>query len=216
MKRKADDNKPYTPEEQQHVLKKLRLHHTNADGTLTLQSANHTDVKLLSLPTPHVGSHDCSIKTRQRRSKIQEHLLQHLSTPPTVTSPTERAKHEAAQLTSLIKRNKDTVTSCAEAAGIKVLHKLSVDDMLQLEKLTFIPNNTIRLIRSFLNHHKLPILPSESQMRKRMAEMIHELQVGTTDNFVILGNPSLLAQQNHSMIITMHSLHRDMATSRML
>ena len=70
FKRKADDDIPYTPEEQQHVLKKLRLHHTNADGTLTLQSANHTDVKLLPLPTPHVGSHDCSIKTRQRRSMM--------------------------------------------------------------------------------------------------------------------------------------------------
>jgi hypothetical protein len=179
LKRKADDSIPYTPEEQQHVLKKLRLHHTNPDGTLTLQSANHTQVKLRPLPTPHVGSHDCSIKTRQRRSKIQEQLLQQLSTPSTVTSPTERTLHQQAQLTSLIKRNKETVTTCAEAAGIKVLHRLSVDDMLQLEKLTFLPNNTFRLIRSFLNHHKLPILPSESQMRKRMAEMIHELQVGT-------------------------------------
>ena len=63
LKRKANDMIPYTPEEQQHVLKRLRLHHTNADGTRTLQAAYHTDVKLLPLPTPHVGSHDCSIKT---------------------------------------------------------------------------------------------------------------------------------------------------------
>ena len=119
----------FTPEEQHHVLKKLKLHHTNPDGTLSLQSANHSTVKLLPLLTPHVGSNDCSIKTRQRRSKIQEQLLQQLSTPSTVTSPTERATHVEAQLTSLIKRNKETVTSCAEAAGIKVLHKLSVDDI---------------------------------------------------------------------------------------
>ena len=163
------------------MLKKLRLHHSNPDGTISLQSANHTDIKLFPLPTPHVGSNNCSIKTRQRRSKIQEQLLQHLSTPSTVTTPTERTKHEHAQLTALIKRNKDTVTTCAEAAGVKVLHKLSVDDMLQLEKTTFISNNTTRLLRSFFNHHNLPIFPSESQMRKRMAEMIHELEVGTTD-----------------------------------
>ena len=131
-----------------------------------------------------MGSNDCNIKTRQRRSKVQEQLLQHLSTPSTVTSPTEKAKHEQAQLTALIKRNKDTVTACAEAAGVKVLHKLSVDDMLQLEKTTFISNNTTRLLRSFFNYHNLPIFPSESQMRKRMAEMMHELEVGTTDMMI--------------------------------
>ena len=166
------------------MLKRLRRHHANPDGTITLQSGNHTDVKLLPLPQPHVGSHDSSIKTRQRRSKIQEQLLQHLSTPAAVTSPAEQAKHEQAQLTALIKRNKDTVTTCAEAAGVKVLHKLSVDDMLQLEKTTFISNNTTRLLRSFFNHHNLPIFPSESQMRKTMAEMIHELDVGTTDMMI--------------------------------
>ena len=94
LKRKPDDDIPYTPKEQQQVLKKLRLHHTNPDGTLSLQAANQIDVQLVPLPTPHVGSNDCSIKTRQRRSKMQEQLLQQLSTPSTVTSPTERAKHE--------------------------------------------------------------------------------------------------------------------------
>ena len=64
-KRKADDI-PYTPEKQHHVLKRLRQHHANPDGTLTLQSANHTDIKLFPLPQPHVGSHDCSIKTQQQ------------------------------------------------------------------------------------------------------------------------------------------------------
>ena len=60
-KRKADDSIPFTLVENNHILKKMRLHHTNPDGTLTLQSANHSDVKLLPLPTPHVGSHDSSI-----------------------------------------------------------------------------------------------------------------------------------------------------------
>ena len=52
--------------------------------------------------------------------------------------------------------------------------------MIQLEKLTFNSYNTMRLIRSFLNHHNLSILPSEQQMRKRVAEMIHECEVGST------------------------------------
>lgn len=125
MKRKADETTPYTTDEQHHVLKRLRLHHTNPDGTLSLQSANHVDVKLLPLPTPHVGSYDSSSKTRQRRSKIQEHLLQHLSTPSIVTSSTEQLQHQQAQLTSLIERNRDMVTTSAEVAGLHVLHKLS-------------------------------------------------------------------------------------------
>ena len=72
------------------------------------------------------------------------------------------------------------VTSAAEAAGLPILHKLSVDDMIQLEKLTLIPYNTMRLVRSFLNAHHLPILPSEQQVRKRVAEMIQECEVGST------------------------------------
>ena len=114
---------PLSIEEQHDILSRIKKHHTNPDGTLT-----HVNIRLLPIPTPHVGSNDCNIKTRQRRSKVQEQLLQQLSTPSTVTSPTEKAKHEQAQLTALIKRNKDTVTACAEAAGVKVLHKLSVDD----------------------------------------------------------------------------------------
>ncbi len=52
--------------------------------------------------------------------------------------------------------------------------------MLQLEKLTFIPYNTMRLIRSFLNSHHMPILPSEQHVRKRVAEMIQQCEVGST------------------------------------
>ena len=107
------------------MLKRIRLHHTNSDGTLSLRSSNHTDVKLLPLPTPHVGSFECSSKTRQRRSKLQEQLLQHLSTPSTVTSALEQTQHQQAQLTSLIDRNRDMVTTSAKAAGLHILHKLS-------------------------------------------------------------------------------------------
>ncbi len=178
-KRPIDIAEAFTPEEQHHVLKRLKTHHITPDGTLTLQSANHTTVTLLPLPTPHVGSSTCSGKTRQRRSRTQEMVLQSLSSPVTSTLQ-QHTQDEQKQLTSLIQRNPDMVTAAAKAAGIPVLHKLSVDDMLQLEKLTFIPYNTMRLIRSFLNSHHMPILPSEQQVRKRVAEMIQECEVGST------------------------------------
>ena len=37
----------------------------------------------------------------------------------------------------------------------------------------------MRLIRSFLNSHNLPILPSEQQVRQRVAEMIQECEVSS-------------------------------------
>lgn len=117
-------------------------------GTLTLQSANHSTVKLLPLSTPHAESSTCSSKTRQRRSRTQEMVLHSLSSPATSIRQ-QHAQDEQKQLISLIQRNPDQVSSVAEAAGLPILHKLSVDDMIQLEKLTFIPFNTMRLTRSF-------------------------------------------------------------------
>ena len=105
-------------------------------------------------------------------------VLQSVSSPATSTTH-QHTQDEEKQLTSLIKRNPDMVTSAAKAAGLPILHKLSVDDMIQLEKLTLIPYNTIRLIRSFLNSHHLPILPSEQQVRTRVAEMIQECEVAS-------------------------------------
>jgi hypothetical protein len=178
-KRPIDIADAFTTEEQHYVLKRLKTHHTSPDGTLALQSSNHTTVKLLPLPTPRVGSSSCCGKTRQRRSQTQEMVLQSLSSPITSTTQ-QHTTDEQKQLTSLIHRNSDMVTSAAKAAGLPLLHKLSVDDMIQLEKLTFIPYNTMRLIRSFLNSHHLPVLPSEQQVRTRAAEMIHECEVGST------------------------------------
>ncbi len=126
-KRPIDIAEAFTPEEQRHVLKRLKTHHVTPDGTLTLQSANHTTVKLLPLPTPHVGSTSCSSKTRQRRSHTQEILLQTLSSPATST-PEQHTQDEQKQLTSLIQRNPDMVATAAAAAGLPILHKLSVDD----------------------------------------------------------------------------------------
>ena len=59
LKRSIDTNDAFTPEEQHHVLKRLKTHHATSDGTLALQSANHSTVKLLPLATPHVGSSSC-------------------------------------------------------------------------------------------------------------------------------------------------------------
>ena len=54
-----------------------------------------------------------------------------------------------------------------------------VNEMIELEKATLLPYSTTRVLRSFLNHHNLPVLPSEHQVRKRVAETIHECEVGS-------------------------------------
>ena len=109
LKRSIDTNDAFTPEEQHHVLKRLKTHHATSDGTLALQSANHSTVKLLPLATPHVGSSSCSSKTRQRQSRTQEMVLQSLSSPVTST-PQQHAQDEEKQLTSLIQHNPDLVS----------------------------------------------------------------------------------------------------------
>lgn len=115
------ENIPLSTEEQQSVWKRLKTHHANTDGTLSLQSANHTPVKLMPLPTPRIGSRDCTSKTRQRRSQLQERVLQEQSTPGNIKSQTEREQHQEAQLTALIKRNKETVSSCAQVCALCVI-----------------------------------------------------------------------------------------------
>lgn len=55
-----------------------------------------------------------------------------------------------------------------------------VNEMIELEKATLLPYSTTRVLRSFFNHHNLSILPSEYQVRKRVAEMIQECEVGST------------------------------------
>src|SRR6185312_1579553 len=54
-----------------------------------------------------------------------------------------------------------------------------VSEMVELEKATLLPYSTTRVLRSFFNHHNLPIMPSEHQVRKRVADMIQECEVGS-------------------------------------
>ena len=54
-----------------------------------------------------------------------------------------------------------------------------VNEMIELEKATLLPYSSTRVLRSFFNRHNLPILPSEHQVRKRVAEMIQECEVGS-------------------------------------
>jgi hypothetical protein len=106
-------------------------------------------------------------------------VLQSLSSPATST-PQQRIQDEQKQLTSIIKRNVDMVSSAAKAAGLPIVHKLTVNDMLQLEKLVHLPNNVVRLLRSYFNVHHIPIFPSEQRMRQQMAETAQELEAVTT------------------------------------
>ena len=81
-----------------------------------------------------------------------------------------------------------------------------VDEMLQLDKATLFPYSTIRVLRSFFNHHNLPILPSEYQVRKRVAEMIQECEVGSTIMEIDGNEESILYARasNFNTVITNH------------
>ena len=59
-----------------------------------------------------------------------------------------------------------------------MLHKLTFDEMLQLEKLTFMTNKTTRVARSFFNSIRLSIFPSEHSMRQYMKGMIPDTETG--------------------------------------
>ena len=168
---------PFTPEEQSHVFKKLKTHHSNPDGTLSLQSGNHTNVKLLPVPTPHVGSSTSNRETRRLRSQTYEAFLHLLSSPPH-SNYNEQQRDTQAQLTSITRRNTELVTSSALDAGVPILHKLTFDEMLQMEQITFMPNNTARMLRSFFNSLRLCIFPSEHKMRQHMKGMIPESETG--------------------------------------
>ena len=173
MKR-LHDAEPFTPEEQAHVLKKLKTHHSNPDHTISLHSANHSVVKLQPLVTPRVGSSTCSRETRRTRSQATETFLHSTSTPPNNNNHDDNK----SQITSIIRRNTELVTSSALDAGVPVLHKLTFEEMIQLEKLTFMTNNTIRMARSFFNSIRLCIFPSEHKMRQHMKGMIPDTETG--------------------------------------
>jgi hypothetical protein len=157
-------------------LKRLKTHHTNPDGTVSLQSRNRSHVKLLPLATPHVGSSTSSKETRRLRSRAHETFLHSISTPPNTND--NKKEDEKSQLTAIIRRNTELITSSALDAGIPILHQVTFEEMLQIEKVTLMPNNTIRMLRSFFNSLRLCIFPSEHKMRQYMKGMIPDTETG--------------------------------------
>ena len=129
------------------------------------------------LPTPHVGSPTSSRKTRRLRSRTHETLLNSLLLP-LHSDYNEQHRDKQMQLTSIIRRNTEVVTSSALDVGTPILPKLTFDEMLQMEQITFIPNNTTRMLRSFFNSLRLCIFPSEHKMRQHMKGMIPESETG--------------------------------------
>ena len=168
------DNTPFTLEEQSRVLKKLKTHHSNPDNTISLHSANHTTVKLQPLVTPRVGSSTCSRESRRTRSRATETFLHSTST----LSNNHQHDDDIAQMASIIRRNTELITSSAQDAGVAVLHKLTFEEMLQLEKITLMTNKTIRMARSFFNSIHLSIFPSEHKMKQHMKGMIPDTDTG--------------------------------------
>ena len=140
---------PLSVDEQHEVWKRLKTHHTDPRGIVHLDASNGLPVTLVHVPTPRRGTADASKRTIQHRSQLIETVQQLVCTPPTSTN--NKHMHLEAQLTSVIKRNKEVYTSCSEAAGITILHRFSVDKMLELHKLISAPYSLIRNIRSFLH-----------------------------------------------------------------
>ena len=118
-------------------------------GVIELQADNGLPVKFVHVPRPRKGTADVCKRTVQHRSQLIETVQQLISTPSTSTS-TSTSTHLEAQVTSVIKRNKDMYTSCAEAAGITVLHRFSVDKMIELYKMLSAPYSLVRNIKSIL------------------------------------------------------------------
>ena len=156
------------------MLKKLKTHHSDPDHTISLHSANHSTVRLQPLVTPRVGSATCSRETKRKRSQANETFLHTTSTPLHNT----QADDDKAQLTSIIRRNIELITSSAQDAGVPILHKLTFEEMLQFEKITLMPNNTIRMARSFFNSIRVNIFPSEHKMRDYMKGMMPDTETG--------------------------------------
>ena len=142
---------PLTTEEKREICKRIKTHHMDNKGVFNLEADNGLPVTFVHVPRPRKGTADVCKRTVQQRSHIIETVQQLVSTPFTSTSSSTSNHHLHAQLTSVIKRNKETYTTCAEAAGINILHRFSVDKMLELHKLISAPYSLIRNIRSFLH-----------------------------------------------------------------
>jgi hypothetical protein len=156
-----------TISEQQSTWKRIRTHHKDNNGIIQLKSSNNLPILLVHIPNAHIGSANASQRTIRARSKVIQQITL-TSSSPSNSTPAQKQQHNAAQINAVCQR-----------LYIHVTHKLSVHDMLSLDKLTYLPYNLIRTIRSFLNHHNLPIFPSEYTMRKQTKQLACFYDIGT-------------------------------------
>jgi hypothetical protein len=159
---------PLSASEQQHTWKRLKTHHMDTSTrTVTLQSSNHLPVNLLHIPNARIGSSHASARTRRARASLIQHI-NNVSASPPASTPQQQQHNYNIQLDALYKK-----------LDILVSHKLSIYDMLQFDKLTYLPYNLVRTIRSFLNNHDRSIFPSEYAMRKQAKQLALTYEVGT-------------------------------------
>jgi hypothetical protein len=165
-----DTLSPLSIAEQKSVWKRLKTFHTDNNNVVQLTSNNNKPISLLHIPNARVGSNDASRRTLHNRVRALQQINTISSTPSPCPSP---SIHVNAQIHALNKR-----------LNINISHTLSHDDMLNFDKLTYLPYNTIRTIRSFLSQHNIHILPSEPSMRQHAKQYQYEYDIGniTIDN----------------------------------
>jgi hypothetical protein len=143
-------------DEKREFVKRIKTHHMDKKGVIELEADNGLPVTFVHVPRPRKGTTDVCKRTVQHRSQLIETVQKLVSTPTTpstatsTSTSTSTSTHLEAQLTSVIKRNKDMYTSCAEAAGITVLHRFSVDKMIEFYKMLSAPYSLVRNIKSIL------------------------------------------------------------------
>ena len=84
-------------------------------GVIDLEGDNGLPATFIHIPRPRKGTAYVCKRTIQHRSQLIETVQQLVSVP---TTSTATSTHLEKQVTSVIKRNKDMYTMCAEAAGI--------------------------------------------------------------------------------------------------
>jgi hypothetical protein len=158
---------PLTVLEQHTTLKRLKTHHQDNKGVITLKSLNNHTVSLVQVPTARVGSANASIRTLQHRSHILNQV-NNISSAPSNASPSEQQQHTSAQLKAVCKQS-----------HVTIIQKLTIHDMLHFDQITHLPYNLVRTIRSFFQHHNLNILPSEHIVRQHTKHLQYQYEIGT-------------------------------------
>jgi hypothetical protein len=158
---------PLTLSEQQLTWKRLKTHHKDNNGMIQLTSSNNLPVSFLPIPNARTGSADASQRTVRARSQILRQINLTSSSPFTAT-PAQQQHHTTTQIKSIYRQ-----------LHVNITHKLSTQDMLAFDKLTYLPYNLLRTIRSFLHHHNVNVFPSEYVMRKQASQLAHQYELGT-------------------------------------